>query len=109
MPESFESRIAQALTDHGGPPELAPQLEALAESHNVMSCLMPWITFHIGDEWSAGQFNAWCWKYRRTQNEIAARECPDCQAAKRHAYSDGTTPGFFYTECDKHRSPDESS
>jgi len=31
--------------------------------------------------------------------------CPDCQAAKRHAYSDATTPWFFYTECEKHRQP----
>ncbi|HEX5426530.1 MAG TPA: hypothetical protein VFW94_23485 [Candidatus Acidoferrales bacterium] len=37
----------------------------------------------------------------RLQDEIA--NCPDCQAAKRHAYSDATTPGFFYTECDRHR------
>ena len=29
--------------------------------------------------------------------------CPDCQAAKKHAYSDSTTPGFFYTECERHR------
>ena len=29
--------------------------------------------------------------------------CPDCQAAAAHAYSDATTPGFFYTECEKHR------
>lgn len=29
--------------------------------------------------------------------------CPDCQEAKRHAYSDATTPGFFYTECERHR------
>ena len=36
-----------------------------------------------------------------TAKEIA--NCPDCQAAKKHAYSDATTPGFFYTECDKHR------
>jgi hypothetical protein len=33
--------------------------------------------------------------------QIAA--CPDCIAAKKHAYSDATTPGFFYTECEKHR------
>lgn len=33
--------------------------------------------------------------------EIA--DCADCQAAKKHAYSDATTPGFFYTECTKHR------
>ncbi len=34
---------------------------------------------------------------------VAEKDCPDCQAAKRHAYSDATTPGFFFTQCDKHR------
>ncbi|MDE2105473.1 MAG: hypothetical protein KGL39_50060 [Patescibacteria group bacterium] len=34
-------------------------------------------------------------------DEIA--NCPDCIAAKKHAYSDATTPGFFYTECERHR------
>jgi hypothetical protein len=29
--------------------------------------------------------------------------CDDCRAAKMHAYSDATTPGFFYTACSKHR------
>ena len=33
--------------------------------------------------------------------EIAA--CADCQAAMKHAYSDATTPGFFYDRCEKHR------
>jgi hypothetical protein len=31
------------------------------------------------------------------------KPCPDCVAARKHAYSDATTPGFFYTACDKHR------
>jgi hypothetical protein len=30
-------------------------------------------------------------------------DCPECRAAKRHAYSDATTPGFFYTTCEAHR------
>jgi hypothetical protein len=30
-------------------------------------------------------------------------ECPDCIACKKHAYSDATTAGFFYTECTGHR------
>lgn len=32
-------------------------------------------------------------------------DCPDCRKAKKHAYSDAATPGFFYTECEKHRQP----
>ena len=35
--------------------------------------------------------------------------CADCRAARRHAYSDATTPGFFYTECDLHRKPTPDS
>lgn len=30
-------------------------------------------------------------------------ECPDCCEAMKHAYSDATTPGFFYDRCEKHR------
>lgn len=30
--------------------------------------------------------------------------CPDCDEAAKHAYSDATTPGFFYSKCAKHRS-----
>ena len=37
------------------------------------------------------------------QRELEIANCPDCQECKRHAYSDATTPGFFYTECEKHR------
>lgn len=36
--------------------------------------------------------------------EPEPEECPDCRDAKRHAYSDATTPGFFYMTCSKHRS-----
>lgn len=39
--------------------------------------------------------------------EVAEKDCPDCQAAKRHAYSDATTPGFFFTQCDRHRTAPE--
>ena len=45
---------------------------------------------------------------RLSPEEILKREianCPACQACRRHAYSDATTPGFFYTECEKHRRP----
>lgn len=30
-------------------------------------------------------------------------DCPDCCAAMKYAYSDATTPGFFYDRCKKHR------
>jgi hypothetical protein len=33
------------------------------------------------------------------------RVCADCREAMRHAYSDATTPGFFYEHCEKHRNP----
>lgn len=29
--------------------------------------------------------------------------CEACKAARKHAYSDATTPGFFFTDCDYHR------
>lgn len=29
--------------------------------------------------------------------------CPACEEAAKHAYSDATTPGFFYNKCEKHR------
>lgn len=32
-------------------------------------------------------------------------DCQDCRKAAAHAYSDATTPGFFYTKCEKHRVP----
>lgn len=30
-------------------------------------------------------------------------DCAGCRAAMKHAYSDATTPGFFYDRCEKHR------
>jgi hypothetical protein len=33
------------------------------------------------------------------------RVCADCREAMRHAYSDATTPGFFYDRCERHRKP----
>lgn len=35
--------------------------------------------------------------------------CPDCRKAAKHAYSDATTPGFFYDTCEKHRTPSIST
>lgn len=34
---------------------------------------------------------------------VAEEDCPDCRKATAHAYSDSTTPGFYYTKCEKHR------
>ena len=31
------------------------------------------------------------------------KSCPDCDEAAKLAYSDATTPGFFYPRCRKHR------
>jgi hypothetical protein len=33
-------------------------------------------------------------------------QCAACAANAAHAYSDATTAGFFFTECDKHRKKD---
>jgi len=30
-------------------------------------------------------------------------DCRDCEMAQRHANSDATTPGFFFSKCEKHR------
>lgn len=35
--------------------------------------------------------------------QIKIETCPDCDAAKKHAYSDATIPGFFFATCEKHR------
>ena len=32
-----------------------------------------------------------------------AQSCPDCIEATKLAYSDTTTPGFYYDKCEKHR------
>ncbi len=70
MIQDFEARVSQALTDHNGPPELAPQLVALAEKHELAAELLQWIAFHIGEEWSAAEFNTWAWKFKRTRNGV---------------------------------------
>lgn len=41
--------------------------------------------------------------------ELRAKEeanCEECQRAKKRSYSEMTTPGFFYTTCEKHRPPE---
>lgn len=32
--------------------------------------------------------------------------CSECEKAAKHAFSDATTPGFFYSRCEKHRLED---
>lgn len=39
---------------------------------------------------------------------VVVLNCEACQEAKRHAYSDATTPGFFYTRCEKHPAEQEA-
>ncbi len=40
--EDFEQRIARELVDHQGPPELAPQLVALARQFQVDAPRLDW-------------------------------------------------------------------
>jgi hypothetical protein len=40
---------------------------------------------------------------RHQHNRALSEPCPDCMAAAKHAYSNATTPGFFYPRCEKHR------
>lgn len=56
----------------------------------------------IGDVigWAGHAVEQW---YAMEVAEAERANCPDCIATKKHAYSDATTPGFFYTECEKHR------
>ena len=70
MSEDFEALISQALTDHGGPPEIAPQLIAIAEQNGLTRVLPSWIHFHRQDEWSAAQFTVWCGKYRAMMERL---------------------------------------
>jgi hypothetical protein len=40
--------------------------------------------------------------FKKIDAIISDAECPDCIAARKHAYSDATTPGFFSPYCSKH-------
>ncbi len=71
MPEDFEPRIAQALSDSGGPPELAPQLVALAVKHGLESRLLDWVRFHVGKDWSGVEFELWALKLIETREALA--------------------------------------
>ena len=67
----FEQQIQQALIDHGGPPEIAPQLIALADLHELTAALKDWIIFHNGSEWRCQQFDDWCRKFKETKAGIS--------------------------------------
>jgi hypothetical protein len=57
--EDFEPRVLNALTDAGGPIELAPQLVAIQRERGISeSELLVWISYHRGD-WSALDLGRW--------------------------------------------------
>ena len=70
MAAESETRIAELLTNPGGPPERAPQLCAIAAEVGLSEQLPYWIEFHKGSEWSAQEFRRWCVKFMETQNGI---------------------------------------
>jgi hypothetical protein len=68
--ESLQSRIERSLEEQGGPPEIAEQLVAIAESRHAEHLLSPWVVFHVGEEWSARQFEQWLTKYEDTAKRL---------------------------------------
>lgn len=44
-----------------------------------------------------------------TDSTKPLERCKDCDDCARHAYSDATTPGFFYDKCERHRKPSDST
>lgn len=72
MPEDLDQTISQALTDHGGPPELAPQLVAIGRQRQAETLILPWIRFFRQGEWSGIQFQKWLHKYFEAAAELAA-------------------------------------
>ncbi len=75
LSEEWESRIAQALTDSGGPPELALQLLALSVKYGLEHTdLMNWIQFHIGPDWAGSQFEQWAFKLVETREKLSILE-----------------------------------
>lgn len=84
--DDLESKVTQALINFGGPPELAPQLVAIAFERGLAICgtnaspealVMSWIRFHVSDEWSARQFHDWLLKLIEAVTEFAVRENVD--------------------------------
>lgn len=67
---TVEQQIEQALIEHGGPPEIAAQLVTIAKEQNLTAQLLPWIRYHLGNQWSAAEFNEWCYKFRAAQSDI---------------------------------------
>ncbi len=72
------------------------------------------VCFRYGDQWWVYKFTAGKTYLDRIPPYVEsesngqagalgwAEQCEDCQKAKKHAYSDATTPGFFYPFCMKH-------
>lgn len=48
---------------------------------------------HTDEEWAV---------HSMLDPDTRPESCPDCDAAKEHAGSDATTPGFFRPYCEKH-------
>lgn len=81
--QDFEALITQTLRGYGAPPELAPQLLAIAAMHELAAkeslrvrFIQNWIIFHIGEEWSAMQFSAWCKKLTQTMGALPLLQSP---------------------------------
>lgn len=57
--------------------------------------------------YGSGRDEKAAWADARARIEATPERCKDCDDCARHAYSDATTPGFFYDKCEKHRKPAE--
>jgi len=68
-----EESIAQALTDAGGPAELAPALIAIATHHAVpVEAIAGWIHWHQPtDDWTGPSFNRFAERYADTTRKLA--------------------------------------
>jgi hypothetical protein len=67
------TRIAELLAEHGGPPDLAEQIIALAhEAQLPEQALHNWIQFHRG-EWSGSGFAQWAKRYQEAARVIDSR------------------------------------
>lgn len=84
MTPDDEPRVVQALVDADGPPELAPQLVAIARDRGaLLSDLINWIGWHRSEEWTAQSFARYCDRTNETKRLIEElrqskekRQCP---------------------------------
>lgn len=76
--------------------------------------LVCWTSHSSGWGWKATSFKKGSQEYFEKVTVNHSKECnclicfprnncEDCKACARHAYSDATTPGFFYDKCERHR------